>query len=182
MLLMGDEILRTQQGNNNAYCQDNPLSWLSWKSNCHTEQMLRFVTELIKYRKYLFSRSKDMGLMVSLAEILHRSEICWHGVRAYTPDWSGNSHALAMSAISLDVKVAIYLIFNSYWEPLTFNLPLPPPDISGPWGRILDTSLPAPLDITPLGHPLKQIGNSYLAAPRSSCLFVCGGFHTQGHP
>lgn len=182
MLLMGDEVLRTQQGNNNAYCQNNSLSWLAWQNEDRGEQMLRFVTELIKYRKYLFSRNRDMGLMVSLAEILHRSEICWHGVRAYTPDWSGHSHALAMSAISLDVKVSIYMIFNSYWDPLKFSLPLPPPDIKGSWGRIIDTSLASPHDITPLGEPLKPVGNSYQAAPRSCCLFVCGGFETQDQP
>ncbi len=180
MLLMGDEVLRTQHGNNNAYCQNNALSWVNWHHAAHSQHMLRFVTELIKYRKYLFHRNRDMGLMMSLAEILHRAEICWHGVRAYTPDWNANSHALAMSAISLDVKVAIYLIFNSYWEPLTFTLPLPPPDIEGNWCRILDTSLPPPDDIVPLGEPLEMVDTNYTAAPRSTCLFVCGAFHGKG--
>ena len=82
-----------------------------------------------------------------------------------------------MSAISLDVKVAIYLIFNSYWEPLTFTLPLPPPDIEGNWCRILDTALAPPNDIVPLGEPLQIVDTNYTAAPRSACLFVCGAFH-----
>ena len=179
MLLMGDELLRSQQGNNNAYCQNNAISWMNWRPSPRAEDMHRYVKELIQYRKYLFSRSCHEGMMVSLAEVLHRSEICWHGVQAYLPDWGAHSHALAMSAISLDVKVAIYVIFNAYWAPLTFNLPLPPQDIDGNWRRILDTALPSPLDIIPLGEPLPEIKGSYEVAPRSACLFVCGGFHQR---
>ena len=179
MILMGDEMLRTQHGNNNAYCQNNPLSWMNWRQFERSKEMHRYVMELIQYRKYLFSRSCHEGMMVSLAEVLHRSEICWHGVQAYSPDWSKQSHALAMSAISLDVKVAIYVIFNAYWAPLSFALPLPPQDIEGNWSRILDTALPSPHDIIPLGKPLPIVKDSYLVAPRSACLFVCGGFHQR---
>ena len=179
MLLMGDELLRTQQGNNNAYCQNNAISWMNWRTSPRSEEMHRYVKALIQYRKYLFSRSCHEGMMVSLAEVLHRSEICWHGVQAYLPDWGTHSHALAMSAISLDVKVAIYVIFNAYWAPLTFNLPLPPQDIDGNWRRILDTALPSPHDIIPLGEPLPEIKGSYEVAPRSACLLVCGGFHQR---
>ncbi|MBP8773263.1 MAG: glycogen debranching enzyme, partial [Aeromonadaceae bacterium] len=138
-----------------------------------------YTQELIKYRKYLFSRAQHEGMMVSLAEILHRSEICWHGVNPYSPDWDANSHSLAMTAISLDVKVAIYIVFNAYWAPLQFNLPLPPQNINGNWHRIVDTALPSPLDIIPLGNPLPEIQGHYLVAPRSACLFVCGGFLQQ---
>lgn len=86
---------------------------------------------------------------------------------------------LAMTAISLDVKVAIYIVFNAYWAPLQFNLPLPPQNINGNWHRIVDTALPSPLDIIPLGNPLPEIQGHYLVAPRSACLFVCGGFATE---
>ncbi|GAB3216226.1 hypothetical protein [Pseudaeromonas pectinilytica] len=141
MLLMGDEHLRTQHGNNNAYCQNTPLSWMNWRKNERSDEMQRYTQELIKYRKYLFSRAQHEGMMVSLAEILHRSEICWHGVNPYSPDWDANSHSLAMTAISLDVKVAIYIIFNAYWAPLQFNLPLPPQNINGNWHRIGRCSL-----------------------------------------
>lgn len=179
MLLMGDERLRTQHGNNNAYCQNTPLSWMNWHKNERADEMQRYTQELIKYRKYLFSRAQHEGMMVSLAEILHRSEICWHGVNPYSPDWDANSHSLAMTAISLDVKVAIYIVFNAYWAPLQFNLPLPPQNINGNWHRIVDTALPSPLDIIPLGNPLPEIQGHYLVAPRSACLFVCGGFLQQ---
>ncbi|MFC3914054.1 glycogen debranching protein GlgX [Pseudaeromonas sharmana] len=181
MLLMGDEFLRSQQGNNNVYCQNSRLSWMNWNPNAQQLQMQRFMRELVKYRKLLFSRSRQEGLQVSLAEILHRSEICWHGVQAYAPDWSNQSHCIAMSAISLDVKFAIYMIFNAYWLPLTFNLPLPPQEIEGSWQRILDTGLPSPDDITPLGQALSDVPGHYEAKPRSACLFVCGQLANSGH-
>lgn len=93
--------------------------------------------------------------------------------------WGTHSHALAMSAISLDVKVAIYAIFNAYWAPLTFNLPLPPQDIDGNWRRILDTALPSPHDIIPLGEPLPEIKGSYEVAPAPPVYSSAGGFHQR---
>lgn len=179
MVLMGDEFLRTQRGNNNAYCQNTPLSWMNWAQGPRQRQMFRFVSELIQYRKFLFSRARQEGLQVSLSEILHRSEICWHGVQAYSPDWSPQSHAIALSAVSLEVDVAIYMIFNAYWKPLHFHLPLPPQDMEGSWYRIVDTSLPPPEDITPLGQPLTKIASSYQVQARTACLFVCGALLRQ---
>lgn len=181
MLLMGDEILRSQHGNNNCYCQDNQTSWLHWQPDRRGQDMQRFMRELIRYRKYLFSRESHESMMLSLAEVLHRSEICWHGVKPFHPDWAVHSHAIAMSAISLDVRVAMYVIFNSYWQPLTFELPMPPQDLQGGWQRILDTSLPSPDDIVPLGQPMVTAGEQYEVQGRSTCLFVCGGFLHRHH-
>ena len=176
MLLMGDELLRTQHGNNNAYCQDNEISWMQWETGPRGHDMFRFVRELLKYRRYLFSREREDGSMLSLAEMLRRADICWHGVHSYSPDWGAKSHALAFSAISLDVDMAIYIIFNAYWDELSFILPLPPHDIEGCWHRVLDTSLPSPSDIIPIGEQLPEIGTSYLAKARSASLFACGNF------
>ncbi len=63
---------------------------------------------------------------LSLTEILRHSEICWHGVNAAQPDFSPHSHAIAMSALSSETRLALYVLFNAYWGPLTFNLPSPP--------------------------------------------------------
>lgn len=174
MLLMGDEVLRSQQGNNNAYCQNNPISWMNWNWGPLSFDMLRYTQELIRYRRYLFHHDRHDALPVSLAEILHRAEICWHGIQAHSPDWGEQSHALAFSAISLEHKMAIYVIFNAYWEPLLFNLPLPPLGIEGHWHRIIDTAQPSPMDIIPMGDPLPHQAKSYRAESRSLCLFVCG--------
>ncbi|MCD6618286.1 glycogen debranching protein GlgX [Aeromonas veronii] len=174
MLLMGDELLRTQRGNNNGYCQDNATCWMNWLPNARSQEMFRFMKELIQYRKHLFQRPEQESMPLSLTEILRHSEICWHGVNAGQPDFSPHSHAIAMSALSSETKLALYVLFNAYWEPLTFNLPSPPKGVGGYWRRILDTALPSPQDICTFGMPLEGLTREYLAQPRSSCLFICG--------
>ncbi|MDO2947692.1 glycogen debranching protein GlgX [Aeromonas simiae] len=174
MLLMGDERLRSQGGNNNAYCQDNPTSWLDWRESEPGRQMQRFVTELIRYRKHLLGRSEPERMPHSLAELLRHCEICWHGVTPYQPDWGPHSHSIAMSALSHEEQVAFYLVFNSYWAPLDFTLPSPPHGIAGYWRRILDTALPAPEDIAAFGSELEGVTQHYRVEARSCCLLVSG--------
>ena len=91
MLLMGDELLRTQRGNNNGYCQDNATCWMNWLPNARSQEMFRFMKELIQYRKHLFQRPEQESMPLSLTEILRHSEICWHGVNAGQPDFSSHS-------------------------------------------------------------------------------------------
>ncbi len=174
MILMGDERLRTQRGNNNAYCQDNPLSWMNWNTTNRNHDMHRFMQALLKYRKFIFHREKEHGGMFSLSDMLRGSDICWHGVQPYEPDWGHDSHALAFSATSLAWHAAFYIIFNTYWEPLKFTLPLPPANIEGKWMRILDTALLSPDDITPYGEPLPEVNREYVAESHSVSLFICG--------
>ncbi len=75
MLLMGDELLRTQRGNNNGYCQDNATCWMNWLPNARSQEMFRFMKELIQYRKHLFQRPEQESMPLSLTEILRHSEI-----------------------------------------------------------------------------------------------------------
>lgn len=176
MLSMGDELLRTQQGNNNAYCQDNPLSWMNWATTQRNHDMHRYVQQLLRYRKYIFNRERDNGGMFSLSDMLRGSQINWHGVEPYKPDWSENSHAIAFSAIPLELNSAMYIIFNMYWEPLTFTLPYPPRYIEGRWHKLLDTSQESPGDIVTFGEDLPAVERRYRADARSVCMFVCGEF------
>ena len=118
-------MLRTQHGNNNGYCQDNDTCWMQWQPDAMGQEMFRFMKELIQYRKHLFQRPEQESMPLSLTEILRHSEICWHGVNAAQPDFSPHSHAIAMSALSSETRLALYVLFNAYWEPLTFNLPSP---------------------------------------------------------
>lgn len=174
MLLMGDELLRSQRGNNNAYCQNRAASWMNWQPDERGKEMLRFVRELIHYRKHLQARPEQESLPHSLVEILRHSEICWHGVRCHQPDLGPHSHSIALSALSREEKMAFYLAFNCFWEPLEFQLPTPPHRIAGYWRRILDTALPSPHDIAPFGSELEGVTGHYRLAERSCCLLVCG--------
>ena len=164
MLLMGDEMRHTQLGNNNAYCQDNELSWLDWSALQAHEDIHRFVRTLIAYR-----RGRDMSsrhAWTSLTEVLKNSHIEWHGIRLHSPDWSDCSHSLAFTFERPNAKYRVHGMLNAYWEPLTFELP--PVDGGGQWRRWIDTALPSPNDITAREHlSILDETTHYVVEPRS---------------
>ena len=88
MLQMGDEMRRTQHGNNNAYCQDNDVSWLDWSLLDRHRALHRFVRTLIGYRRRMITAGSEDSLELSLNELLRRAEFDWHGVRLAKPDWA----------------------------------------------------------------------------------------------
>jgi glycogen operon protein len=143
MLLMGDEVRRTQRGNNNAYCQDNELSWFDWGLLEKHAGIHRFVRRLLE-----FHQRRDMvtdETQLSLNQLLRKAQIEWHGVELSRPDWGDDSHSLAFTLRSLGNRFMFHAMFNAYWEPLTFALP---PSEGQPWLRWIDTSLPSPYDIS----------------------------------
>ena len=143
MVLMGDEVRRTQLGNNNAYCQDNEISWFDWNLVEENVEFHRFMKQLIEFRLGLEIFQEGRGL--TLSELLHLARIRWHGVQLNSPDWGYHSHSLAFSVRGS--KEFFYIAMNAYWEALEFELlPLPQPFTSG-WRRIIDTSLETPNDI-----------------------------------
>ena len=85
MLLMGDEMRRTQRGNNNAYCQDNEVSWLDWSLLDRHRDLHRFVRMLISHRLRGMEMRSEESFGLSLNELLRRAEIDWHGSPARLP-------------------------------------------------------------------------------------------------
>ena len=164
MLLMGDEVRRTQRGNNNAYCQDNEISWFDWTLVERHADLHGFVRALNQFRQ-----RRDLiaeGDAISLNELLRRAELVWHGVELNRPDWGEQSHALAFTLHSLHRRHLIHVMMNAYWEPLSFELPVV--GSHARWHRCLDTALASPDDIRPLREapPLADPGR-YVVAPRS---------------
>lgn len=145
MILMGDEIRRTQQGNNNAYCQDNELSWFDWSLINKHKDLFRFVKELINHRIIRDSAQEEYAM--SLRELLDQRLITWHGVKLNEPDWAENSHSIAFTVQSLSGSMAMHFLVNAYSEPLTFELPHLTLDPKHVWKRWIDTNLPSPQDI-----------------------------------
>ena len=94
LIQMGDEVRRTQRGNNNAYCQDNELSWFDWTLLDRHADIYRFVKQLIADRLH-FGRGRTED--DTLEELLQRVRIEFHGVTLGAPDEGDTSHALAMS-------------------------------------------------------------------------------------
>ena len=166
---MGDEMRRTQCGNNNAYCQDNNMSWLDWSLLDRHRDLHRFVRTLIGYRRRMMGASSEEALELSLNELLRHAQFDWHGVRLNKPDWADHSHSIALTIRStpLHLPVWLHVMINAYWEALDFDLPpLPAATLAG-WWRWIDTARESPEDImdavaAPLVH-----GTQYRVAPRS---------------
>ena len=164
MLSMGDEVRRTQLGNNNAYCQDSPLSWFDWSLLDRYGEEYRFVKELIRFRQEIIIDGS--GEDKTLSQTLKDAHINWHGVRLNSPDWRPDSHAIGMTIrCGPDHRQLAYIFFNAYWGILTFELPILP--AGSVWRRIIDTSLPSPDDICPNGSARTILTPSYSTRPRS---------------
>jgi glycogen operon protein len=135
-LLMGDEVRRSQRGNNNAYCQNNLISWFDWSLCEKHSALFRFVQRLICLRQK-FSHGLS-GNTLSLTECIQRATISWAGVSLSAPDLSEDSHSLAVTA-HLENEGLIHIMLNMYWEPLEFALPAAQgrPVV---WRTVLDTS------------------------------------------
>lgn len=152
MILMGDEIGRTQKGNNNAYCHDNELTWMNWEDVIHHEEILNFVKQIIYFRKtsHCFKRQYENEL-----------HITFHGVNYNQPDWSYYSCSLAVQMEVNDEK--LYIIINNYIEPLRFELPR---TIKG-WDLIIDTSKKASF----IQSHFKIQESKHTVMPFSICVF-----------
>jgi len=142
MLLMGDEVRRTQMGNNNAYCQDNELSWFDWTLLEKHTDIHRFVKKLIQFRLSLNVFKDVRG--VPLQRLLETAQLDWHGVKLGKPDWNHESHSLAFTVRGH--RGLFYIAFNAYVETLTFELPPTTEQGLTHWQRIIDTALESPDD------------------------------------
>lgn len=174
MLLMGDEVRRTQHGNNNAYCQDNEISWLDWSLLDTHADLLRFVKHLIRFTQAaaLFREEQYWTASLDSAWLpdrrLHTPRLAWHGVRLNRPDFAAHSHSLALELFQHKAGEHAYVAINAYWEPLSFEIPPLPP--AQTWRRVIDTALPSPYDIQPPAEAPLVSGREYLLAPRSTVL------------
>jgi isoamylase len=165
MVLMGDEVRRTQRGNNNAYSQDNEISWFDWELVEKHADVHRFLKLLIA-RRLLRDVEAELERK-KLEQFLFDAVKTWHGVKLGQPDWSPSSHALAFSAELPNENLMVYIAFNSYWEELEFELPFVEQSVNDPWRRWIDTSLDSPADIVDWHTASPVPGFRYSLAPRS---------------
>jgi len=166
LLCMADEVRRSQRGNNNAYAQNNPVSWFDWDSCGKNAGLHRFVTLLIRLRRQFTANFR--GKSVTMREFLAATHIDWHGVHLFSPDLSDESRTLAATA-HFQNQPAFHLMLNAFWEPLNFAVP-PMPNAGTGWMRLIDTSLPAPKDF--LIAPTEPLLGEYLVQPRSTVLLI----------
>ena len=147
MLRMGDEMRRTQHGNNNAWCQDNEANWLDWRLLDRHAGIHRFVRGLIGLRGLRDSVREDRHL--TLAQLTSQARVRLHGVRPDAPDLAPWSHSLALSAATLSGQWLMYFALNAWRQPLDFEPPPRPPG-AGPWLQVLDSARPSPDDLVDL--------------------------------
>jgi glycogen operon protein len=145
MILGGDEFLRTQGGNNNAWCQDNAVSWFDWTLATQNADFLRFVRKMIGLR-----RSHPA---LRRRHFLHGDgDVAWHGVEIGKPDFSDASRAIALTLDGQKTEREpdrdFYMVFNAWYETLPFVVP-PAPN-GKLWRRVMDTGLAPPLEIVDL--------------------------------
>ncbi|HSF22790.1 MAG TPA: glycogen debranching protein GlgX, partial [Blastocatellia bacterium] len=165
MILMGDEVRRTQFGNNNAYCRDDESNWFDWTLLEKHPDVLRFVT-LLNARRVL--RDDDVERQrVSLNRLLREANKAWHGVKLGQPDWRDCSHSLALTAEIRRQELLVHLMLNAYWEPLEFELPPVRSGVNQPWRRWIDTSLESPEDISPRQASPPVPDHKYVVGARS---------------
>ena len=168
MILMGDEIRRTQLGNNNAYCQDNEINWLDWNLLDRHGDLHRFVKQMIRLRLSLDVFKEDHGL--SLNQLLQIAQIDWHGIKLNRPDWSDHSHSLAFTVQGGDVL--FHIIFNAYRQALEFELPFAAIAPQAEWRRIIDTYLESPKDICNMLEAPPVGSQTYLVQAHSVVLLA----------
>lgn len=166
MILAGDEFLRTQQGNNNAWCQDNAISWLDWDRAQDNANFLRFTREVIRLRK--------RHPALRRTRFLEDGAVVWHGVTPFKPDFGPASRTVAMT---LDGRKTgrepdrdIYIACNAWSDPLWFAIPPAPQGRS--WRRVLDTALAAPNEVTLDGGPVVPAGIRYNVGGHSMLVLV----------
>jgi glycogen operon protein len=195
MLSMGDELWRTQGGNNNAYCHDAEWNWLDWSgfdasaleeiaphATGHKELgaatgLHRFVSLLANFRRYHNKLRQPEFFTGTDTQHCGYADISWHGIKPYEPDWGPLSHSLAFM-IAGDISLAsgpkadfIYAAFNMWHEPLSFGLPKLPEGMR--WFRVIDTGRNSPDDfLLPGLEQLLADQTSILIQDRSVVLLV----------
>jgi glycogen operon protein len=151
MILAGDEVLRTQRGNNNSYCQDNQINWFDWRLLERNQEMLRFCQALIAFRcrqpnvrraAFLTGNASRPGLL---------PDVSWYGVNGKPVNWNStfNSITSVLGTSGLEDKSArpVMMMMHSGSKPQEFVLP--PGVASLKWRLFVDTAAEPPGDVYP---------------------------------
>jgi glycogen operon protein len=145
MLLSGDEVGKSQYGNNNAYCQNNEIAWFDWDLAKQNSDLLRFWKIMINFRKS-HTALRNANFYTGKMNESGIRDIEWHGLEINSPGWDDQSgKALSFTIASFKpAEPNIHIMMNMHHEPLEFNIPHTD---KVKWNQFVDTSLPSPLDI-----------------------------------
>jgi isoamylase len=164
MFVAGDEVRRTQRGNNNAYCQDNEISWFDWTLRDRYPDVLRYFTQMIAFRKRLAAVHRPRFFTGALNSRGLR-DLTWHGTQLNNPGWTdSNARVLAFTLAGFEEDPDLHVMMNMYWDGLDFELPSVP---GRQWQVAVDTGAPSPADIAEPGAERPVTGDTHHVAGRS---------------
>lgn len=178
MILMGDEIGHTQQGNNNTYCQDNELTWLDWTRVETNAEILTFFQHCLAFRHaHPVLRNRDHYRNIDYVGSGY-ADITWHGTRSWNADWSGTSRVIAFMLCGKHAKGGtvvdnyIYVAMNMYMDALNFELPHPPLGMA--WHVFANTGAPPPDDSYAPGSELRLEDQTHILIGGRSVVILVG--------
>ncbi len=175
MLLAGDEFLRTQHGNNNAYCQDNAISWFDWDAAAREAGMTRFVSRLIGFTRRcdVLLQRRVRGLGADADAVLR-----WYGTELGEPRWhdpEARTLCLALDGGGPTDPAGHYTVLLICHAGHTLQpVRLPAPAAGSAWHRVLDTSLPDGAEIAASAADEVRLApaDHYLVNPRTTVLLL----------
>jgi len=172
-VLSGDEMGNSQQGNNNAYCQDNEIAWLNWNNQKKHADIFRYFKLMIRFRRLHKVLRYEDHLRLCDYRNLGYPDFSWHGVKAWQPESGYNNltQAFMLNGQYADDDDFIYVAMNMHWEMHGFELPQLPAGLS--WRVFANTGVEAPDDIFEPGQePLIESQHEVLVGPRSIIILV----------
>ena len=178
MLFMGDEMGRTQRGNNNAYCHDEEWNWLDWGLAAREAGLLRYVRLLVAFRRGHASLHRADWFTGEDEVGSGYADISWHGVQPAQADWSERSHSLAFLICGGHDRALggrgdfFYAAFNMHTEALDFTLPGLPADYR--WSLLADTAQSSPHDIHQPGTGPQLEDHAVVRLVPKSCVLALG--------
>lgn len=176
MLLMGDEVGRTQNGNNNTYCHDNELSWLDWNLQTKNSEILEFAKHCIAFRRsHPVLRNPNHFRNQDYVGSGY-ADITWHGTKAWNVDWSEGNRAIAFLLCGKHAKRGtiednyIYVAMNMHWQTQWFEIPGLPPSLH--WHVFANTGAIFPSSYLPGTEPVLENQSGLLVGDRSVVILV----------
>ena len=176
MLLMGDEVGRTQNGNNNTYCHDNELSWLDWDLQTKNAEILEFVKHSVAFRRsHPVLRNPNHFRNQDYVGSGY-ADITWHGTKAWNVDWSEGNRAIAFLLCGKHAKRGtvednyIYVAMNMHWQTQWFEIPGLPPSLQ--WHVFANTGAVFPSSYLPGTEPVLENQSGLLVGDRSVVILV----------
>jgi glycogen operon protein len=166
MLCAGDEVLRTQGGNNNGYCQDNELSWFDWSRVDSQREMLEFTRGMIGFRRRHASLTANRFYHGKVLTPRGIPDISWHGARLQQPLWEDSAaRVLAFTIAGVgESEEDLHAILNMSENPVAAEIPQLPDRL---WHLAVDTAQAPPHDIIEPARQVQCATPSYRVTPRS---------------